>query len=134
MKTQTKLEIALTAIIGLLLVGTFAYHNIEKWNYVDSLYFTGTTLLTIGFGDLHPTTPFSKVFTIVFAYIGIGINLYAISLIATLYFEHRARIMEDVIQKRLLESLRRGIDVKALRKKHHRFWGKKRRNILEGSR
>jgi hypothetical protein len=59
----------------MLLVGTFIYHWLEGWSYLDSLYFCVISLATIGYGDLTPTTPLAKAFTIVYVVNGIGILL-----------------------------------------------------------
>jgi voltage-gated potassium channel Kch len=56
----------------LLIAGTIFYSSVEGWGVVDSLYFSVITLTTIGYGDLHPTTPLSKVFTIIYVMVGIG--------------------------------------------------------------
>lgn len=37
--------------IGMLISDMFAYHSIEKFSYMDSLYFSFVTLTTIGYGD-----------------------------------------------------------------------------------
>jgi len=84
MHRTTQLEIIITTLIGVVLIGTFTYHNLEGWGYVDSFYFTGITMTTIGYGDLHPTTAASKIFTVFFAFGGVGISLFALSLVATL--------------------------------------------------
>ena len=60
---------------AVLLIGTFAYHWLEGWSYLDSLYFCVISLATIGYGDLTPTTPEAKVFTIIYVINGIGILL-----------------------------------------------------------
>ena len=44
--------------------------------YADSLWFTMTTILTVGYGDLYPSTNEGRMFTAVFLYI-IGIGLFA---------------------------------------------------------
>jgi len=44
-------------------------------NYIDALYFTVVTLTTIGYGDLHPTTDLSKIFTIFFVFAGVSFIL-----------------------------------------------------------
>ena len=67
--------------IATLFVGTVFYHYIEKWNWIDSLYFSVITLTTIGFGDFVPTTPVSKVFTMIYIFIGIGIIFAFVNLI-----------------------------------------------------
>jgi voltage-gated potassium channel len=61
--------------LGTLLVGTFAYHWLEGWSYLDALYFSVVSLGTVGYGDLTPTTPVAKLFTIVYLINGIVILL-----------------------------------------------------------
>ncbi len=60
---------------SILLIGTFVYHWLEGWSYLDSLYFCVITLATIGYGDLTPTTPEAKIFTIIYVINGIVILL-----------------------------------------------------------
>ncbi len=59
--------------IGLLLIGTVAYVILEGWSPIDALYFSVVTLATIGFGDLHPTTDASKLFTVLYILSGLGV-------------------------------------------------------------
>ena len=60
---------------AVLLVGTLAYHWLEGWSYLDALYFCVITLATVGYGDLTPTTPIAKVFTILYVINGVVILL-----------------------------------------------------------
>ncbi len=66
------LKIVWPVIIGplliLFLLG-FVVGRLEGWNFVDSFYFTCITGLTIGYGDLVPGSPLTRLLTI-----GIGIN------------------------------------------------------------
>jgi voltage-gated potassium channel len=59
----------------LLLLGTFIFHWLEGWSYLDSLYFCVISLATVGYGDLTPTTPLAKIITIIYVINGIGILL-----------------------------------------------------------
>lgn len=61
--------------LGVLAIGTFVYHWLEGWSLLDSLYFCVISLATIGYGDLTPTTPLAKAFTIVYVINGIVILL-----------------------------------------------------------
>jgi|GEM_PF-758918 len=58
-----------------LLIGMFFYHRAEGWSLFDSLYFSVITLSTVGYGDLAPTKIGSKLFTIMYIFMGIGILL-----------------------------------------------------------
>lgn len=60
---------------GALLVGTLAFHWLEGWSLLDSLYFSVITLATVGYGDFTPTTPIAKVFAILYVINGISILL-----------------------------------------------------------
>ncbi len=62
--------------------GTLFYSRMEGWSAVDSLYFTVMTLTTVGYGDLSPTTTVTRLFTVVFVLIGIGILLGFIDVVA----------------------------------------------------
>ncbi len=58
-----------------LAAGTVFYHNVEQWGWLDSLYFSVTTLATVGFGDLTPHTSLGKIFTIAYIFVGVGVLL-----------------------------------------------------------
>ena len=75
-------NVLLSLAISVILTGTFVYHFIEGWNYLDSLYFTVITLTTVGYGDLSPQTPAGKIFTMFFIFTGLGIILSFIEKIA----------------------------------------------------
>lgn len=62
------------AYVGVIIVsGAVVFHLLEGWSWLDSFYFVVITLTTIGYGDLAPTTPVSKLITIFFALNGVAI-------------------------------------------------------------
>jgi voltage-gated potassium channel len=61
--------------VGTLLCGMLIYHRLEGWSYLDALYFCVVSLATVGYGDLSPTTPLAKMFTIIYLINGIVILL-----------------------------------------------------------
>lgn len=60
---------------AMLLFGVLVYRWLEGWSVIDALYFCVITLATVGFGDLTPTTPEAKLFTVFYVINGIGILL-----------------------------------------------------------
>ena len=68
-----------SAIILLVVVvaGTFGYHLIEGWSFLDALYMVIITLFTIGFQEVHPLSDYGRFFTILIAVSGVGAAVYA---------------------------------------------------------
>ena len=55
--------------------GTVFYWLVEGLRPIDSLYFSVTTLATVGYGDFAPKTDAGKLFTVVYMLVGVGILL-----------------------------------------------------------
>jgi voltage-gated potassium channel len=66
-------KVLLTTAGALVAVGTVAYHFLEGWSLLDSLYFSVVTVATVGYGDYTPTTDAAKLFTIAYILAGVGI-------------------------------------------------------------
>ena len=60
-------------VIGILAMGTWFYARVEHWRALDALYFTITTLTTVGYGDFYPKTDAGKIFTMFYIFVGIGL-------------------------------------------------------------
>jgi glycopeptide antibiotics resistance protein len=71
------------AVVVTLAIGTTFYSLHEGWSVIDSLYFCVCTLTTIGFGDFAPTTELSRIFTIFYVFIGVGLIASFIALVAS---------------------------------------------------
>lgn len=80
-----------TLFIVLLLMltsGTIFYSTVEGWSAIDSIYFSVITLTTVGYGDLHPTEPISKIFTILYICMGVGLIMTFINTLAKHNLRH----------------------------------------------
>ncbi|MFH1752087.1 MAG: potassium channel family protein [archaeon] len=104
MQSHIKLSGLIIIVILLLIIGTTVYSVMEEWSFVDSFYFTGVTLTTIGYGDLVPTHDLSKVFTVFFAFAGVGVVLLAITFVSQHVLEQQHQKTERVILKKIGSS------------------------------
>lgn len=100
---QSRALVLVTAVV--IAGGTLFYTTHEGWSPIDALYFTVTTLMTIGGGELTPTTALSKAFTIIYALVGIGLMASTIAVLAAATLEdereHRLRRLESAVRRDL---------------------------------
>ncbi len=67
-----RLTITTLTVLG---IGTVFFHLVENWRWLDALYFSVVSLLTVGYGDFTPQKDISKIFIIIYLITGIGILL-----------------------------------------------------------
>lgn len=96
---EEKLIYSLVLLFLLLFSGTIFYNKTEGWSYTDSYYFSTMTLTTIGYGDFAPTKPITKMFTSIYALIGVAVMLFLLSTIVTGYLMKQEKYFERIIHK-----------------------------------
>jgi voltage-gated potassium channel Kch len=75
---------------ALVLTGTIFYWRFEDWTIIQALYFSVVTLTTVGYGDLHPTSAGTEIFTIFYILTGIGVFVALLASIAQQYIARKA--------------------------------------------
>jgi len=96
-KLSTQLVAALSTLAAWLAGGTILFHYLEKWTWIQSFYFSVVTLTTIGYGDLYPTTDFTRLVTALYILSGVAIALASLSIIGTHYLTDREK---DLLERR----------------------------------
>lgn len=105
-KNQDRYHIitAIVLILILISIGTITFHVIEGWDLATSFYFSVATLTTVGYGDIHPTTDFSRFVVAIYILIGVGTMLASLTVIATDRINSTAgKIRNRGINKKSLE-------------------------------
>ncbi|WP_341300611.1 potassium channel family protein [Lysinibacillus sp. FSL H8-0500] len=63
-----------TTLFLIILSGTLFYSGVEKWHWLDALYFAVISLIPTGVETgLYPTTTYSKIFTMIYLIVGTGV-------------------------------------------------------------
>jgi voltage-gated potassium channel len=99
-KIRSQVMIAVSSILILIGIGTIGYRLIEGWSWIRSFYFSVITITTVGYGDMHPTSDLSRIFTAFYILIGVTIALGSIGIIGSNYISRREeRLMKKKLEK-----------------------------------
>lgn len=87
-------------IVLLLGLGSLFYHQHEGWSLVDSLYFCFMTMSTVGYGDLTPSSDTSKLFTIAYTALSVGLFILFATKIATVHLQETMNRGKNTLLKK----------------------------------
>lgn len=82
-------------LAGLFITGTVWFWLVDKWPFLDAAYMTMITLSTVGFGEIRPLKPHSRLFTMVLIVAGVVTIGYMVN-----------RFTEAIIQGYFQEGIR----------------------------
>lgn len=102
-------------ILGLGGVGFWALDpQIETFS--DGLWLAFTTAATVGYGDLVPSTHFSRMFAVIVVLLGLAVLSIATASLAAIFVEKDVEVEENQLENDLmLELIRLREDVRMLR-------------------
>ena len=100
-KIRISIGSALLSLVSLIGFGTWAFHSIEDWSWAESFYFSVATLTTVGYGDIHPTTDASRIFTAIFILVGVGVVIAVLTSIGSKYLATQEHQLSDSITRRI---------------------------------
>lgn len=79
----------LISIIVLVAVSTVFFRYIEDWTWLDSFYFSISTITTTGYGDLYPKSEIGKIYNIFFLILSLILILMFINTMNVHYIERK---------------------------------------------
>jgi len=95
---DVEFRILFVLIVLLLLTGAIFYSEVEGYDLIDSLYFSVMIMSTIGYGELTLSTSTAKIFTIVYAFVSIGVFITIGSKVVLLFVE-RSKVSQKKIKE-----------------------------------
>jgi hypothetical protein len=90
---RVQLFVALSALVGMIAIGTVVYHNLEGWSWADSFYFSVCSITTVGYGDLAPTTEGARLFTAFYVLVGVAVAFTALGVLGANYLRRSQEIL-----------------------------------------
>ena len=86
----------LMAMIGFFLFSIVCYSFIlePKWTMLESCHFAVVTVLTVGFGDYVPSSDLSRLFTCIYALVGVLFLGVVLGIIGSSIMDHHTRAKE----------------------------------------
>jgi voltage-gated potassium channel len=86
-----KLFWALWLLVFSLLLGTFGFHFIEQFNFLDAFYMSVITLSTVGFTEVHVLTDKGRLFTAFYILLNLGILAYTLAVFSSIILEGKLK-------------------------------------------
>lgn len=103
--TRRRLLFASITVVLVIAAGAIGFRQFEKLTWLDSFYTATQTVTTVGYGDLAPTTPAGRVFSMILMLLGVGTVLYALTVLAQAVIQ--SEIVEAFGQRRKLKEMER---------------------------
>jgi len=94
---------ALSLMVLVALAGAAGYHVLARLGWLDAFYMAITTLFTVGFREMGQVNSSTKIFTMIYLIVGLGVGTYAASNLTALIVEGdlQGYLKERRMEKRL---------------------------------
>jgi voltage-gated potassium channel len=111
---MNKLFYLLLISAGIIVLGSFLIFSIESQHpdsqinsMLDAVWWTVSTVTTVGYGDIVPMTDVGKIVAIFFMFFGIGVLAIFLSVLGTQIYNRRFHNEEEIshAQKLILERM-----------------------------
>ena len=76
-------------VLLLTMIGTAGFMFLEHYSFLNALFMTVISMSTVGYGTIHPLSPWGKIFTMIFIVVSLGVVGYFISQITQNFFKRQ---------------------------------------------
>lgn len=94
-RSLRNIKIAITLVLGVLILGVIGYMVIERFSFIDALFTTVDMMSTVG-NIAHPLSDTGRLFTVIIIILGVGSLFYAFG-----------TVMEFMIEGHMSKAIRR---------------------------
>lgn len=115
-QTNLSLLASLSFSLAYWLIGACIFHFCEGWSYFNSVYFCFLCLLTIGYGDFAPQTPFGRCFFVSWGISAIPLMTILVSSVGDKLFDFADKFSYITIKIFNFQAYHRYLVEKARRK------------------
>ncbi|CAM3591240.1 ion channel [Tsukamurella ocularis] len=91
---------ALLSLVVIVAAATVFYTLTEKWSVIDALFYAVSVGLPMGSGALSPTLTLSKIFTMVYAVLVVGLFVTVGGSLANSIVQNNTEMMSRLVDKR----------------------------------
>lgn len=92
-------------VLVVILVGAGIFSSIEKWDYVNGVYWACATVTTTGYGDVSAVTDAGKIFSIIYILASVGVALKGFAEIVRYPILVRAKKNELEVSKQFITDI-----------------------------
>ena len=93
---MNKLFYLLLSAAGIIVIGSYVIFSVESQHpdsqinsMLDAIWWTVSTVTTVGYGDIVPVTDAGKIVAIFFMFFGIGVLAIFLSVLGTMFYKRR---------------------------------------------
>ena len=111
-ESRIKLIFAVTALLGVTVIGTLGMMHFEGWDTFDAIWMTIVSLSTTGYGDMVPQTRGGRIFMLIVLVGGLGVVTYSLGTIVNILMEGQfAKMRGDGMVGKAIDKLNNHIIV-----------------------
>ena len=90
-----RIQIVICTLGLLLLIGSIAFRFLEPFTWIQAFYFAVATMTTVGYGDLVPSSDWTRLLVAIYALISITMYVSLASFLGVYYLERREAIRKE---------------------------------------
>lgn len=95
-----KIRMCFMLIVAVIFTGTAGYRVIERWDWIDCLYMTITTLSTVGYSEIHQLSTLGRIFTMALIIGGVGTLAFGLTGLIGVIFQHQMMMLSTKYKTR----------------------------------